>query len=174
MNGRKQFNQRGVTLIEIIIVIAMIGILTGGSVLFLGHLHYADTEKVVKTLDSALDELQVKNMSKADTYYMYVYDAGNGYYMKTMTDDLTSFDSSKLDTDGIKLANHTIEIYGIGNDASGSRITLDGTTNYIKISYTKSASFQESETNVKQICIDGMPEYSISLVFDTGKHFIDP
>lgn len=171
MGKQKRLNQSGVTLVEIIIVIAIIGILAGGSVLLLGHLHYADTEKVVKTLDSSFNELQVKNMSKADTSYLYVYHLGNGYYFKILPEDLADFDSSRLDSSGTRLSNNTIEIYG--QDSSGAKITLKNTTNFLKVTYTKSATFDTTATNVQQIVIDGVPEHTIRLVYDTGKHFVD-
>ena len=60
MRERKLRNQNGITLVEIIIVIAIVGILASTAVMMIGHLHYADTQKVVKTLDSSLNELQVK------------------------------------------------------------------------------------------------------------------
>ena len=56
-------DHKGITLVEIIIVIAILGILASTVVGMLGHLHYADTQKVVKTLDSTLDQLQVKAIS---------------------------------------------------------------------------------------------------------------
>lgn len=55
MKKRKLLGQNGITLVEIIIVIAIIGILASTSVMMIGHLHYANTQKVVRTLDSSLD-----------------------------------------------------------------------------------------------------------------------
>ena len=52
MKKRKLLGQNGITLVEIIIVIAIIGILASTSVMMIGHLHYANTQKVVRTLDS--------------------------------------------------------------------------------------------------------------------------
>lgn len=64
MKKRKLLGQNGITLVEIIIVIAIIGILASTSVMMIGHLHYANTQKVVRTLDSSLDALQVRTMTK--------------------------------------------------------------------------------------------------------------
>lgn len=167
---KKCRNEAGVTLIEIIIVLAIIGILASASVLLIGHLHYADTERVINNIDTSMNELQIKNISKAEQSYLYIYHLSDGYYMRILSDDLSSFDSSKLNGDGTKLSNNTIEIYGI--DAGGSRMAIKGTANYIKVSYTKSGSFDSSKTNVKEIAIEGTPQQTLTLVFDTGKHFI--
>ena len=167
---KKCRNEAGVTLIEIIIVLAIIGILASASVLLIGHLHYADTERVINNIDTSMNELQIKNISKAEQSYLYIYHLSDGYYMRILSDDLSSFDSSKLNGDGTKLSNNTIEIYG--TDAGGSRVAIKGTANYIKVSYTKSGSFDSSRTNVKEIAIEGTPQQTLTLVFDTGKHFI--
>ncbi|MCI6690857.1 MAG: prepilin-type N-terminal cleavage/methylation domain-containing protein [Clostridiaceae bacterium] len=170
MKKKKYRNEAGVTLIEIIIVLAIIGVLASAAVLLIGHLHYADTERVIKNIDTSMNELQIKNISKAEQSYLYIYHLSDGYYMRILSDDLSSFDSGKLNGDGTKLSNNTIEIYG--TDAGGSMVTIKGTANYIKVSYTKSGSFDSNKTNVKEIAIDGTPQQTLTLIFDTGKHFI--
>ena len=170
MKKKKCRNEAGVTLVEIIIVLAIIGILASASVLLIGHLHYADTERVINNIDTSMNELQIKNISKSEQSYLYIYHLSDGYYMRILSDDLSGFDSSKLNGDGTKLSNNTIEIYG--TDAGGSRVAIKGTANYIKVSYTKSGSFDSSKTNVKEIAIEGTPQQTLTLVFDTGKHFI--
>ncbi len=164
MRERKLRNQNGITLVEIIIVIAIVGILASTAVMMIGHLHYADTQKVVKTLDSSLNELQVKTMSKTGDYYMYVYHLSDGYYVQILSENLPAFDASRLTTDGKKLSNNTISIC-----QDGVELPEDG---YMKIAYTKQATFDTANTNVQTIQIDGVPEYSIQLVYDTGKHFV--
>lgn len=164
MRERKLRNQNGITLVEIIIVIAIVGILASTAVMMIGHLHYADTQKVVKTLDSSLNELQVKTMSKTGDYYMYVYHLSDGYYVQILSENLLAFDASRLTTDGKKLSNNTISIC-----QDGVELPEDG---YMKIAYTKQATFDTTNTNVQTIRIDGVPEYSIQLVYDTGKHFV--
>ena len=69
---KKCRNEAGVTLIEIIIVLAIIGILASASVLLIGHLHYADTERVINNIDTSMNELQIKNISKAEQSYLYI------------------------------------------------------------------------------------------------------
>lgn len=164
MRKRKHLGQNGITLVEIIIVIAIIGILASTSVMMIGHLHYADTQKVVKTLDTSLDALQVKTMSKAGNYYMYVYHLQDGYYVQILEDNLTGFDSAKLTADGTKLSNNTIKILKDGSELAENSC--------FKIAYTKQATFDTANTEVSTIKIDGVPEYTIRLVADTGKHFV--
>ena len=158
------WEQRGITLVEIIIVIAIIGILASTSVMMIGHLHYADTQKVVKTLDSTLDQLQVKAISRSGNYYLYIYRLTNGYYVKILPDNLSAFDGTLLDGDGTKLSNTTIKICQNGTELAEN--------SFMKIAYTKQATFDTTNTTVQTILIDGVPKYSIQLVYDTGKHFV--
>ena len=160
MRMHKGLNQKGVTLVEIILVIAIIGILASTSVMLIGHLRYADTEKAVKAVDSSLDKLQVQTMSKADTPYLYIYHLSDGCYMKIMNDDVTSFDSSKFDKKGVKLSNNRVDIYM--ESKSGTKV--DG-NNFIKVVYKKSAAFDTDtgKTNVTNIVIDGVGTYTCLL-----------
>lgn len=169
MRRRILRDHNGITLVEIIIVLAILGILTTTVVGILGHLHYADTQKVVKTLDSSLDALQVKTMSKTGSSYMYVYKSGNNYYMKTTSSNLSSFDDTVLNSDGTRLCNNTIKIWKV---SAGTKTEVTGTT-YIKIAYTKTALFDTTNTNTDSIYIDGVPNYTLTLVQDTGKHFVN-
>ena len=151
---------------EIIIVIAIVGILASTAVMMIGHLHYADTQKVMKTLDASLNQLQVKSISKSGNYYLYIYHLYNGYYEQILSDNLKKFDSTKLTKDGTKLSNNTIKLCQDGAELAEN--------SFMKIAYTKQATFDTANTTVKKtILIDGVPKYSIRLVMDTGKHFVE-
>ena len=95
---------------------------------------------------------------------MYVYHLSDGYYVQILSENLSAFDASRLTTDGKKLSNNTISIC-----QDGVELPEDG---YMKIAYTKQATFDTTNTNVQTIRIEGVPEYSIQLVYDTGKHFV--
>lgn len=165
LKKKRRQDQRGITLVEIIIVIAIIGILASAAVMMIGHLHYADTQKVMKTLDASLNQLQVKSISKSGNYYLYIYHLDNGYYEQILPDNLSAFDGTKLTKDGTKLSNNTIKLWQDGAELAEN--------SFMKIAYTKQATFDTANTTVQTILIDGVPKYSIRLVMDTGKHFVE-
>lgn len=158
---------KGMTLVEIILVIAIIGILAGSAVLMIGHIRYADTQKTVKTIDSALDKLQIQTMSKTGNRYLYIYHLSNGNYMKVLTDNLASFDATKLDSNGTKLSNDSVSIYM--DSLSGTKV--DG-SDFIKVAYTKELTFDTGNTNVNAILVNGGSTYKLQLYNETGKHMV--
>ena len=89
----------------------------------------------------------------------------NGYYEQILPDNLSAFDGTKLTKDGTKLSNNTIKLC-----QDGTELAENG---FMKIAYTKQATFDTANTTVQTILIDGVPKYSIRLVMDTGKHFVE-
>ena len=168
MNKRVKWNHKGMTLVEIILVIAIIGIMAGTAVAMIGHIRYADTQKTVKAIDSALDKLQIQTMSKTGNHYLYIYHLSNGCYMKVLSDNLSSFDAAKLNSDGTKLANNSVSIYK--DSLSGTKV--DG-NDFIKIAYTKELTFDMTNTNVNAIVVNGGSSYTLHLFPETGRHKVD-
>ena len=84
--------------------------------------------------------------------------------MKIRPDSLSAVDGRLLDGDGTKLSNTTIKICQNGTELAEN--------SFMKIAYTKQATFDTTNTTVQTILIDGVPKYSIQLVYDTGKHFV--
>ena len=110
-------------------------------------------------------------MSKAGSAYLYIYKLDNGYYTRVLSDNLGSFDDTKLTSDGTKLCNNTIKIRK--DSSTGEELTEPGAGGtFIKIAYKKTA-FYDDCTNVNAIYIDGVPAYTIRLVKDTGRHFTE-
>lgn len=157
-------NQKGMTLVEIIIVIALIGILAGSSVVLIGHIGYANTKKTVESIDVSLDKLQSTAMSKKEKQYLYIYKRDDGYYMKQLSEKLDVLDSTKLDGNGTKISGKDTEIHI--DSPSGTIVESD---TIIRIKYTRSGVF-DTDTNVNGIVIEGKGSYTITLVKETGKH----
>ena len=93
------------------------------------------------------------------------YENAAKYYEQILPDYLSELDATKLTKDGTKLSNNTIKLCQDGAELAENSI--------MKIAYTKQATFDTANTTVQTILIDGVPKYSIRLVMDTGKHFVE-
>lgn len=160
-------NKKGFTFIEIILVMAILIIFASTTVLYMGHLRDINVKRAAEQVDTALDKLQVRAMSKAKTPYMYIYRLSDGCYMKVIDDDINSFDASKLDENGTKIGGAAISVYK-DDETTANQITGQ---KLIKIVYNKSADFSDN-TNVSKIIFKGNTTHTIRLVKDTGKHIM--
>lgn len=164
-------NRNGFSLIEAVIVIALIGVLVGSSVSMIGYLRYANTKKVVEKVNSELNSLRLETMSQTGDKYLYIYYKENdGYYMNvletkhwpeaggTLPGDIT--------TGGMKLCGESVEFYT--DEAESDKVTGG---HYICVAYTKSGLFKGGYTPL--IKIVGSRTYTIHLDGVSGRHYVD-
>lgn len=166
MNIRK--NNKGFSLVEMIVTIAIIAILAGVSFSLLGHLKHANTEKTVQTVSMVLGKLQARTMSKSTKAYLYIYKISGSYYCTVSTTNCTSFDASVMKADGNPLGSG-MNIYGV--DSTGNK-TLIENNGYIKVAYRRSGAFDTSNTNYAAINIAGNYSSTIKLIAETGKYIV--
>ncbi len=159
----------GMSLVEIIIVVAIIGILAGSSYAMFNNIKSANMKDTVETIDSQLDKLQMQTMSKSGNPYMYIYKLSDGYYMKVLNEKLDTFDGSKLDANGSKVCGTDVDIYLRKSGVTDELIDMSG--NFIRIAYLKSMEFS-SDTNVDSVVLTGISSYEIKLMKETGKHIM--
>lgn len=170
-------DHRGMSLVEVIIVLAVMGIMMGVSATLIGHVYYANTKQAVEEIDATLSKQRVEAMSHKDTIYLYIYSLSDGYYMKQLSEELYAFDSSKMTSDGIKLCGGSTTVLRDGTAVDSSNI--------IRIAYKRSGVFDTTDvsgasgisgdkrTNVTTITVSGRGSFSISLTADTGKHYVN-
>lgn len=159
-------NNTGFTLIETIIVMAILVIFASFTFLYMGHLKSVNVRQAANQVYTSLDKLQVKTMSKTDIPHLYIYKTDNGCYMKILTSDITAFDSSVFDDTGTKLGSASIEIF---QEKNGSKEEIKG-DKFINIYYNKSAQFQ---SDVSAVIFKRNSEYKIKLVKETGRHIME-
>lgn len=170
-------NQKGFSLIELIIVIAIIAVLAGASVAMFGHISYANTKKAAAEVDSALSKLRLDTMSDAEHEYLYIYPWTDGYYMKLVdaNESVTTVkDNIHLNGGGTRLCGTNVEIY-----ADGRTTPISG-EEFIRVAYKKNGTFlvetdtpPKQGTNASTIEIRGSGTYKISLDYTTGKHYME-
>ena len=175
--GWMKKNNKGMSLVEIIIVIAIVGILAAASVSMAGNIKYANTQKAVESIEDKLDNLQVTTMSKASKQYLYIYRKGGNYYAKVSTTATTNSNDSLFDDQGTKLSNSSLTIYYAKDN--GSKTMVDS-SHFIRICYNRAGAFYYPDansttlgTNCDKIYVKGSREYTITLVEETGKHYVE-
>ncbi len=166
----KTKNQAGYSLVEMILVIAIIAILAGSSVAVLGYLRYANLTKVSNSINDAINKLQVQSAAKTEKEYLYIYEANGYLYFATFASESAHEEGSLTASAGTKLCNSAIAVSF--TDADGNSHEVSGDT-YICIAYNKSYTFATA-TNARVITVSSMlGSKTITLVMDTGKHVLE-
>ena len=175
INVNKIKNNRGMSLVELLIVMAVIGILAGTSFSMAGHIRHANIKKTVEAIDTELDKQRVLAMSKKDVPYLYIYRLDDGYYMRELTAKIWNFSVSDFTSDGVKICGNDAEIYM--ESTSGTKV--EGTV-FIRIAYKRNGVFDykvesgNRRTNVTKIILRGNEEHVIELIAETGRHEVNP
>lgn len=156
-------DQKGFSLIEIMIVAGIVGILAGISLRMVGHLKYYDIEKSIQYVSDALNKQQMKSMSKENKPYLYIYEYGGSYYYCLTDTEATA--PSDLGTKGKEISTGATISY----TTSGVTKTIEGNL-MLCIIYKKDGSFKECPDVIK------IENNSASQIIKfnrlTGKHVI--
>ncbi len=164
-------DRRGMSLVEIIVVIAVIGILAGFSVPLLGNIRYANTKKTVEGICSALDRQRVAAMTKEGNTFLYIYRKEDGCYACSAADSYDDVPSAPgtFGDGGIKLCGNSTEIaFSLG----GTARQVEG-DDMIRIGYKRSGVLDAANTNAEQIIVSGNGTHTITLIAQTGKYVAD-
>lgn len=159
MKIKNGFGEQGFSLVELIIVIAILAILTGGVGYGLSSLEAADAKKCAYNIKSGIGRAKSETMSKTKPTNLFLYRYDGDYYLKYSQADSVTLDNK-------------------GEDIGGSRTTIefdDGSSlsdgNVRKISLArKDGSFTEGPIT---ITVSGNSTYTLKLIHSTGKYFIE-
>lgn len=160
---------KGFSMIELIIVVAIIGIFTGLVSIGFGYIQSGNIRSAAQTINSTLSKLKYDAMSKENKQYMYIYQAGNGYYLLCSDQEASSL--SFTAGNGQLICNTSCSVTVDGGTAIG--------TSPKRIAYKKgSGGFDTSKSTITQeITIkrsDGTGSgYVVHLVTETGKHYVE-
>ncbi len=170
-------NDKGMSLAEIILVIAILAIFAGGAIGGMSYIRYGNAKTCASEINAALDRVRLEAMSRAEKPFLYIYQSGDSYYMKVSTEPATE---ALLDATGTRLGNRQLRLFyettvsassiEIGNFASGSYMQLGFEKGTGGISANPADSSYYNKIMVADS--DGTPRYTITLVKATGKHFI--
>ena len=93
---RLKRNRNGFSMVEIIIVIAVMGLLASSAFSLTNYLKYADVQKALKTIEDQINKLQVTSMSKKDKQEIRIYKVGNDTYLKVGPASMTLDNQTRI------------------------------------------------------------------------------
>lgn len=169
---------KGFSLIEIILVIAIMAIFAGGTIASMSYISNGNTKKCVKAIDNTLGQLRLNNMSKEKKSYLYLYQTGSRYYLMVSDNNLlTTMAGGGLDTGGSEIGGSGITIsYRKKGEAADTALT-EG--QFLLISFKRSSGAFESNPAdpllpqyYERITVEGSSDQVIHMVEETGKHYI--
>lgn len=167
-------DQRGFSMVELVVVIAIIGVLVGASVSLLGYLRYANNQKAVETVSDMLNRMRITSMSRQGPQYLYIYRLSDGYYMKLTDVLLDTYDDAALGSDGTKICSSGIAISM--NMTGGTPTDLQIQNQVIRIVYKRNGVLNDNTaaggSNADQIIFTSNTTYTIRIYTSTGKHAI--
>ena len=188
-------DKKGFSLVEMIIVMAVMAILIGGMVSYMGYINNGKTKKSIASFTTKLDRVQTDNMAKEGDTYLYLYKTSDGVYCKivnvnqctgaggvptypdgfTQRSELDSFLTSNPDATVLSGKKVDVKAEGVTATGGSTSMKLDN-TNMIKIGFDKVTGAYKCSNNGSStdfynlIKFEGLQHYSVKLVKSTGKH----
>ena len=176
MKNKKKFinvSNNGFTLIEVIIVIAIISIISTGAILTVSHIGYMNTEKTAKIINMEMETVRMATMTKSESYYLYLYKIDGTLYMKTSTESMGN-NAGLNESSGKKLAVNCSVAYQLFEDEdtepTGELSLSDGA--FLQISFIRSSGAFSSGYKYIKIT-NGNHSSKIDSIKETGRHLVE-
>lgn len=170
-------DNRGFSLVELLIAVALIGIVTGASVLSINMISRANVDKGMRLVVDGMGKLQTECLSKSQPTYMYIYqDSDDGdYYMKFSKTLHTSVSAIMNDSQEAEMIESSKAQINVISARNGNSTIKDG--NFIAIKYKKSDSsvvgYLNGTTEVKDLfridAHNGDKKAIVNISYETGK-----
>ena len=136
----------GFSLMEMIIVIAILGMITGGIAVTYNMVRSADVKGMAYDIDSSLTNLKSKNMGSNKQLFMHLYKQSGNYFI-----DYTEEESYTPSGEGESVGE------------SGISLKYDG---------KEYGAFSVGPEEI-EVYDNNVNDYMVYLVKDTGKHYVE-
>lgn len=159
-------DQKGFTLVELVIVVAIVAIMAALSLTMLARIKYANTEKMVTNVTDAVSKLQILAMTKATPRYLHVYMVGDDYYV-CINESPTATDGKGGNCLGSNLKMYKV----IGDAGSDELITA---TEQAVMSFKRDGTLRTvGAEDIRKIVVCGSFDTEIRINPKTGRHYAE-
>ncbi|MDF2538302.1 MAG: hypothetical protein K0S76_1323 [Herbinix sp.] len=176
-------DNRGFTLIELIIIMVIMGIVAVGSVVGYNILNTGSAKSTTVRISTMLDYIQLQNMTKSKTYYLVIYPDSTGkYFMRVDSVTAGGVTETELQEEPLELrigGEITTEYSGDVTDYLLHDGLVPGRNVKDKLEicfYKETGAFKPNREGqlVTKIGISASGRsYTLRLVELTGKHYMD-
>lgn len=176
-------DDRGFSLIELIVVIAILAILTGSSISVLNYVSFGNVKNCANRLNAYIGEVRTdtmtkefaaKSTTKEGRPYLYFFKDSDGIYALVSDNVLSDPTTEKSNAEKIGNANISVKAYENTNTGEVQRKNLDTTGDFIKIGFKKNTGgFSSSTDFYNRIEVgNSSNHYNINMVKETGRYYI--
>jgi prepilin-type N-terminal cleavage/methylation domain-containing protein len=168
--GKKLQTDKGMTLIEILVVVAIMSIVTGGVGVSLSLAYSRDSEKCAKTINAALENARMMAMSEQGNFDLTIDMQNNAMTITQVVkaDDGTASETVIYNED----LQNRVRIYMVSEEGGESADTV--TIRFDK-STGKVASVSSGENKIIRITSENSSgkKATVVLIKGTGKHYVE-
>lgn len=150
----------GFSLMEMIIVIAILGMITGGIAVTYNMVRSADVKGMAYDIDSSLTNLKSKNMGSNKQLFMHLYNQSGNYFI-----DYTGEESYTPSGEGEPVGESGISLKYDGRELTDGEVITIGIQK-------KDGAFSVGPEEI-EVYDDNVNDYMVYLVKDTGKHYVE-
>lgn len=187
---RSRLDNKGFSLVELIIVIGIMGVLVGGSVNMIAYIQLGNVKKCANMINTHIGEVRADALSQAESPYLLIYSCDTGIYAYKTNLATTEEQDQLLDGSvGERLTNQKVTIKF--QDEAGTEHTLadassvkagdlaDAThaahNQVIAIRFKKSTgAFSDSVPFYSLLKITSTSrEYKLNMIKETGRYYIE-
>lgn len=157
---RISYGNKGVTLIEILVVLAILAVAVGGAGIGISLAYSRDAEKCAKTINAALENTRMLSMSKKGNFTMELDMENNKLYIRS---------SEETDPVSEEELQKRVKLF-LPDDAGKTSLTVQfdkSTGKVFSMSSEKNGVLRITSEN------NGGKRATVVLVKGTGKHYVE-
>lgn len=163
--SRKKLNNAGMSLVEIIVVVLIMGVLSAGAMVGFSFIRSRDASSAAESLISALNRTKIQTTASSgeNDVQLKIVQESDGYYGTIL--------KGGTEVEKIEIGDKALTIVAQGDAGSGvTPVTVSGSTP-CTITYRKSNGAYTSDYT--QLVVTGSKTVTVRMVTNTGRCYME-